>query len=149
MSRDISIVSLTVKTDSIDGTMKSRQTSRVSYWKMQGECSSFSNTPYDVNLTVVYTRFRLVSLQIGELQDCHNEDQLEDRLQCLPHDLDEVYDRIISGLKHPEDTLTILQWLSFSAHPLTLAQVAQVTGGVPDTDQGLRFKPSRALADPR
>jgi hypothetical protein len=116
---------------------------------MHGECSSFSNIQNDVNLTVLYSRFRLVSLQIGELQDCHNEDQLEGRLQCLPHDLDEVYDRIISGLKHREDALTIMQWLSFSAQPLTLAEVAQVTGVAPDTDQGLRFKPSRVLADPR
>jgi hypothetical protein len=91
----------------------------------------------------------LVSLQIDELQDCHNEDQLEGRLQSLPHDLDEVYNRIILGLKHREDALTILQWLSFSARPLILAEVAQVTSVVPDTDQGLRFKPSRVLADPR
>ena len=92
----------------------------------------------------------MVSLQIGELQDCYNEDELEEQLRCLPHDLDEVYDRIITGLKrHRDDALTILQWLSFSARPLTLAEVAQVTSVVPDTDQGLRFKPSRALADPR
>jgi hypothetical protein len=53
------------------------------------------------------------------------------------------------GLKHREDALTILQWLSFSARPLILAEVAQVNSVVPDTDQGLRFKPSRVLADPR
>src|SRR3984885_4857976 len=148
MSRDISIIFLRAKTHSIDGTAKSRQTSRISYWKVQGECSSFSNIPNDDNLTVFYTRFWLVSLQIDELQDCHNEDQLEGQLQCLPHDLDEVYDRIISGLKHREDALTILQWLSFSARPLELAEVAQVTGVVPDTDQGLRLKPSCVLVDP-
>ena len=117
---------------------------------MQGECSSFSNIPNDNNLTVFYIRFRLASLQINELQDCHNEDELEGQLQCLPHDLDEVYDRIISGIKrHREDALTILQWLSFSARPLKLAEVAQVTCVVPDTDRGLRFKPSRVLANPR
>jgi hypothetical protein len=71
-------------------------------------------------------------------------------LQRLPHDLDEAYDRIISGLKrHREDALTILQWLSFSARSLTLAEVAQVTCVVPDTDQGLRFEPSRVLPDRR
>jgi hypothetical protein len=117
---------------------------------VQGECSSFSNIPNGDNLTVYYSRFRLVSLQISELQDCHKEDELEDQLQCLPHDLYEVYDRIISGLKrHREDVLTILQWLSFSARPLELAEVAQVTGVVSDTDEGLHFKPSRVLADPR
>jgi hypothetical protein len=106
--------------------------------------------PNDNNLTVFYSRFRLASLQINELQDCHSEDELEHQLECLPHDLDEVYDRIILGIKrHREDALTILQWLSFSARPLKLAEVAQVTCVVPDTDQGLRFKPSRVLADPR
>src|ERR1700730_9783607 len=103
MSRDISIVLLTMKTHSINGTMKSRQTSRVSYWKAQGECSSFSNIPNDNNLTIFYSRFRLASLQINELQNCHNEDELEDQLQCLPHDLEGVYDRIISGLKRHRD----------------------------------------------
>src|SRR6202035_496505 len=99
MSRDISIILLTVKMRSVDGTMKSRQTSRLSYWKVQGGCSSLSSIPNGDNLTVSYSRFRLVSLQIGDLQDCHNEGELEDQLQCLPHDLDEVYDRIISSLK--------------------------------------------------
>jgi hypothetical protein len=104
---------------------------------------------FDTNLTVFYSRFRLASLQISELQDCHNEDELEGQLQCLPHDLDEVYDRIISGIKRlHEDALTILQWLPFSARPLKLAEVVQVTGVVPDADQCLRFKPSRVLADP-
>jgi hypothetical protein len=141
---------LTMKTHSIGGPMKSRQRSRVNYWTVLGECSSFSSIPDDDNLTIYYSRFRLVSLQINELQDCHYEDELEGQLQCLPHDLDEVYDRIISGLKrHREDALTILQWLSFSARSLTLAEVAQVTCVVPDTDQGLRFKPSRVLPDPR
>ena len=117
---------------------------------MRGGCSSFSNILNNDNLTVFYSRFRLVSLQIGELKKCHNEDKLEHQLQCLPHDLDEVYDRIISGLKrHREDALTILQWLSFSARPLILAEIAQVTGVVPDTDQDLRFQPSSVLADPR
>jgi hypothetical protein len=117
---------------------------------VQGGCTSISNIPKGDNLTDFYSRFRLVSLQIGELQDCHNEDELEEQLLCLPHDLDEVYDRIISGLKrHREDALSILQWLSFSARPLELAEVAQVTGVVPDTDQGLRFKSSRVLSDPR
>ena len=88
-------------------------------------------------------------MQISELQDCHNLDQLEGQLQCLPHGLDEVYDRIVSGLKHREDALTILQWLSFSARPLILAEVAQVIGVVSDMDQGLCFKPSCVSSNPR
>jgi hypothetical protein len=101
------------------------------------EYSPFSNIQF-------YSRFRLASQQISELRDCHNEDELEGQLQCLPHDSDGVYDRIMSGIKrHREDSLMILQWLSFSPCRLKLAEVAQVTGVVPDTDQGLRFEPSR------
>jgi hypothetical protein len=111
----------------------------------------FFNVLNDDNLTVICSRFLLVSLQIKELQNCYNEDELKDRLQALPHDLDKVYDQIISGLdeRHREDLLKILQWLSFSARPLELAEVAQIVGVVPDADQGLRFKPSRVSSNSR
>jgi hypothetical protein len=110
-----------------------------------------SNVLNDDDLTVICSRFLLVSLQIEELQDCHNEDELKDQLQGLPHNLDEVYDRIISGLneRHREDALKILQWLSFSARPLGLNEVAEIVGVVPDADQGLRFKPSRVPPNSR
>jgi hypothetical protein len=111
----------------------------------------FSNVLYNDNLIVVCSRFLLVSLQIKDLQHCYNEDELKDRLQGLPHDLDKVYDRIISGLdeRHREDALKILQWLSFSARPLELSEVAQVVGVVPDADHGLCFKPSRVSSNSR
>jgi hypothetical protein len=88
---------------------------------------------------------------MDELQACLNQDDLEIQLEGLPRSLDEVYDRIVSGLdmKYREDALKILQWLSFSARPLKLAEVAQVVGVVPDLNQGLRFKPSRISANPR
>jgi hypothetical protein len=88
---------------------------------------------------------------MDELQDCLNQDDLESQLEGLPRSLDEVYDRIVSGLntKYREDALKILQWLSFSARPLELTEVAQVTGVVPDSNQGLRFKPSRISSNPR
>src|ERR1700733_13541507 len=110
-----------------------------------------SNVLNDVNLTVICSRFLLVSLQINELQGCLSQGDLEDQLEDLPHDLDAVYDRIISGIdkKYREHALKIMQWLSFSARPLKLTEVAQVIGVVPDTDQGLRFEPSRIFTDPR
>jgi len=104
------------------------------------------------NLTAVHlSRFRLASLQIDKLQECYNEDVLEDQLNHLPRDLYEVYDRIVSGLNemHRDDALKILQWLSFSIRPLGLIEVAQVACVVPDAGQGLRFKPSRIFTDPR
>jgi hypothetical protein len=111
----------------------------------------FSNALNDDNLTVICPRFLLVSLQMEKLQDCPSQGDLEDQLKALPHDLDEVYVRIISGIdkKYREHALKIMQWLSFSVRPLKLTEVAQVVGVVPDTDQGLRFEPSRIITDPR
>ena len=72
-------------------------------------------------------------------------------MEDLPRDLDEVYERIVSGIhkKYREDALKILQWLSFSARPLRLDEVAQVVGVVPDLDEGLCFKPSCVSSNPR
>jgi hypothetical protein len=111
----------------------------------------FSNALNDDNLTVICSRFLLVSLQIDKLQGCISQRDLEDQLEDLPHDLDEVYDRIVSGIdkKYRGDALKILQWLSFSVRPLKLTEVAQVIGVVPDMDQGLRFEPSRIFINPR
>ena len=113
---------------------------------------SFSYMQTDVNLTFCpYSRFRLVSMQVDELQYCRNQDDLENQLDDLPQNLDEVYGRIVSGIhkKYREDALKIMQWLSFSDRPLGLAEVAQVVGVVPDLDQGLFFKPSRVSSNPR
>jgi len=93
----------------------------------------------------------LASLHINDLHDCHSEFVLDAQLKSLPCDLDEVYERIVSGLnkRHRDDVLKILQWLSFSIRPLKLAEVAQVTCVDPDDEQGLRFMPSRILTNPR
>jgi hypothetical protein len=114
-------------------------------------CMPFSNVLNDDNLIATRSRFLLASLQIKELRDCLSQGDLEDQLVALPHDLDEVYDRIISRInkKYREHALKILQWLSFSVCPLELTEVAQVVGVVPDTDQGLRFEPSRILTNSR
>jgi hypothetical protein len=113
-------------------------------------CANLSKSYYGLTI-VLCSRFRLVSLQMNELQDCLNKDDLESQLESLPRSLDEVYNRIVSEIntKYREDALKILQWLSFSIRPLKLAEMAQVTCMVPDADQGLRFKPSRVSVDPR
>ena len=122
------------------------------FWGVQGGCTYFSYMQNDINLIVrAYSRFRLVSLHLDELQYCHSHDDLRNQLEGLPQSLDKFYERIISGIhkKYREDALKILQWLSFSARPLKLDEVAQVVGVVPDLVQGLRFMPSRVFPDPR
>lgn len=48
-------------------------------------------------------------------------------LHPLPTSLDETYDRILSNIDelYSEDAYKILQWLSFSARPMTLAEVTE------------------------
>jgi ankyrin repeat protein len=88
---------------------------------------------------------------MDKLQVCHRRHDLEDQLKILPHDLDELYDRVISSVDevNRNDVFNILQWLAFAVRPLRLAEIAQVIGVVPDSDQGLRFEPSRVFPDPR
>jgi hypothetical protein len=88
---------------------------------------------------------------MNELHECLNQDDLESQLEGLPRSLDEVYDRIVSGIntKYREDALKILQWLSFSIRPLRLAEIVPITCMVSDADKGFCFKPSRISANPR
>jgi hypothetical protein len=88
---------------------------------------------------------------MNKLKDCLNQDDLESQLERLPRSLDEVYDRIVSGINtmYREDALKILQWLSFSIRPLKLTEIAPVTCMVPDADKVFRFKPSRVSPNPR
>ena len=90
-------------------------------------------------------------MQINKLQGCYSKFALDTQLKGLPSDLNEFYDRIVTGLNemHRDDALKILQWLSFSIRPLKLAEVAQVACVVPDVEQGLVFDPSRVFMDPR
>jgi hypothetical protein len=52
---------------------------------------------------------------------------LRKNLSSLPDTLDEMYDRILSSVQqhHRTHVHKILQWLAFSARPLTLAEVAE------------------------
>ena len=90
-------------------------------------------------------------MQIDHLRDSLNQGDLEGQLKSLPRDLDEIYDRIVSGIiqRYGENALKILEWLSFTFRPLQLAEIAQVAGVIPDAEQGLRFEPSQAYANPR
>jgi len=49
---------------------------------------ALSNVLNNDNLTVICSRFLLVSLQINGLQGCSSQGDLEDQSEVLPHDLD-------------------------------------------------------------
>jgi ribosomal protein RSM22 (predicted rRNA methylase) len=86
----------------------------------------------------------LVAFQFKELQDCYTPADLKKQLNHLPKDLDAMYDQMLSKItkKNHLHAHKILQWLAFSAHPLGLAEIAEV---VAVDLQSLHFDPDHRL----
>lgn len=93
--------------------------------------------------------FRLAACQLDSLASCLNKSQLRAALKSLPKTLDDTYARILCGIdeKYSLDALKILQWLTFSARPLRLTEIAEVVAI--DANESLYFDPDRRLLDPR
>lgn len=66
--------------------------------------------------------------QIDALAKCRNLATLRKSLATLPQTLDQTYDRILTAIREDDSAyaMRILQWLTFSARPLTLNEVAEV-----------------------
>jgi ankyrin repeat protein len=62
------------------------------------------------------------------IAECRNLAMLRKSLATLPQTLDQTYDRILTGISEKDRTyaIRILQWLTFSARPLHLEEVAEV-----------------------
>jgi hypothetical protein len=69
-------------------------------------------------------------------------------LATLPRKLDQTHDRILCAIKeeHVQYTMRMLQWLSFSARPLSVEQIAEVVAIDVARDQA--FDRNEVLEDP-
>jgi hypothetical protein len=69
-------------------------------------------------------------------------------LASLPLTLDETYKRALLSIKeeHREDAFRILQWLSFSARPLQVKEIAEIVAARPGNDS--KFEKDDRLANP-
>ena len=74
--------------------------------------------------------------------------QLRKALQALPKTLDETYDRILCKIEGDDRTYSfkILQWLAFSAEPLSLEQLVEVIAI--DISETPQFDVARRFEDP-
>ena len=74
---------------------------------------------------------------------------LRQKLASLPKDLDETYDRILENIDkdYQQDASKILQWLTYSARPLRLEEVAEVIAI--DIKESPRFNPDKRYPEPR
>ena len=73
---------------------------------------------------------------------------LRKKLASLPKDLDETYHRILDSIDedYQQDALKILQWLTCSARPLRLEEVAEVIAI--DLKESPRFNPDKRYPEP-
>jgi len=94
-------------------------------------------------------RFRWAACQLDSLRSCLNVHGLRKRLASLPKDLDETYARILFNIDedYRRDALKILQWLTYSARPLRLEEVAEVV--TINVDESPRFDPEKRYPEPR
>jgi len=94
-------------------------------------------------------RFRWAVCQLDILGSCVTRPQLRKALHSLPKDLDATYERILCNIddSNVAYALKILQWLTFSARPLSLEEIAEVVAI--DVHDDPRFDPERRLAAPR
>ncbi|GAD97888.1 ankyrin repeat protein [Paecilomyces variotii No. 5] len=95
--------------------------------------------------------FRWVSCQLDILKTCLSPSAVHKALQSLPKDLDETYERILCRIDDECRSIafTALQFLTFSARPVTLAELAEIVAVKPRTsifvDIDRLFDPSDVL----
>jgi len=86
--------------------------------------------------------------QLDTLAQCRNRAMLRRSLTTLPQTLDQTYDRILSSIseEHSKYAIRILQWLTFSARPLSVDEIAEVVAI--DVARDPAFDPDEVLEDP-
>jgi hypothetical protein len=89
-----------------------------------------------------------VVCQLDTLEKCCNRAMLRKSLATLPRSLDQTYDRILSAIseEYSEYAMRILQWLTFSARPLSVEELAEVVAI--DVARTPAFNRDEVLEDP-
>ena len=107
---------------------------------------------YNIIILTSGLRFRWVACQLDLLENCFTLPQLHDALASLPKTLDDTYARILDNIDKNyshcnREILKILQWLTFSARPLRLGELAEIVAI--DVHKTPRFDPERRWPEPR
>ncbi|RYN60627.1 hypothetical protein AA0117_g13049 [Alternaria alternata] len=92
--------------------------------------------------------FRWAVCQLDTLGKCCNRAMLRKSLATLPRTLDQTYDRILTAIseEYAEYAMRILQWLTFSARPLSVEEIAEVVAI--DVARDPAFDGDEVLEDP-
>jgi ankyrin repeat protein len=83
------------------------------------------------------------------LAECLSLNELRKALASLPITLDDTYARILCNIheKHSQYALKILEWLTYSARPLRIEEVAEVI--TVNIEGSPRFDPERRFLEPQ
>lgn len=121
-------------------------------------CNSFdARSPWHVHVSLFIFgkikadnlyRFRWAVCQLDALGKCRTRAVLRKLLATLPPTLDQTYERILSAISEEDSkyAIRILQWVTFSARPLSVDELAEVIAI--DIDQNPVFDRDEALEDP-
>ncbi|KAF2823360.1 hypothetical protein CC86DRAFT_396160 [Ophiobolus disseminans] len=92
--------------------------------------------------------FRWAVCQLNMLGECRNLAMLRESLATLPETLDKTYDRILCAIsrKDCKYAMRMLQWLTFSARPLSVEEIAEVVAI--DMARDPAFDRNEVLVDP-
>ncbi|KAL5371605.1 hypothetical protein DPSP01_014146 [Paraphaeosphaeria sporulosa] len=92
--------------------------------------------------------FRWAVCQLDTLGKCRNRTMLRKSLTTLPKTLDQTYDRILSTISEEDSeyAIRILQWLTCSARPLSVEEIAEVAAI--DVARDPAFDHDEVLEDP-
>ena len=73
------------------------------------------------------------------------------QLRNLPKDIEEIYKRMLKAIdvKYRADTITFLQWLTFSKRRMTVAEIAEAITVEFDSKDGPVFKSTKRYNDPQ
>ncbi|KAI9754954.1 MAG: hypothetical protein M4579_004490 [Chaenotheca gracillima] len=92
--------------------------------------------------------FRWVACQLDMLQDLSQASKIRKALKSLPKTLDTTYDRMIQSIgdDDQQQAIVALKWLTFSARPLKICELAEAV--VIDPQTSPPFDPSDRLFTP-
>ncbi|KAI4940771.1 hypothetical protein J4E91_011258 [Alternaria rosae] len=110
--------------------------------------AAISQEVEDALMRGAHGMFRWAVCQLDTLAKCRNLVMLRNSLATLPQTLDQTYDRILTAISKEDCVyaMRILQWLTFSARPLSVTEVAEVVAI--DVARDVAFNRDEVLVDP-
>ncbi|KAF2625511.1 hypothetical protein BU25DRAFT_371926, partial [Macroventuria anomochaeta] len=119
-----------LQSDVVDGDIQRYVQQRLSSDKSLTKWEKDAAVRQEIEVTLMrgaHGMFRWAACQLDALGKCRSRTMLRKALATLPPTLEQTYDRILCAISEEDSkyALRILQWLTFSARPLSPEEVAE------------------------